>query len=611
MQTIQELVRESEQDYINGTTTISKYVEFNQYENINKIDAYVNSKHTSGEFDSLGREKPFFNIVTAAENIWYRATDIDRRNIQIKSTKIANYVATFLANIVAQKWMMKSMFGHFLNEWGRNLARYGSSVIKFVEKGGELYKEVIPWSRIICDAIDFDSNPKIEVLYLTQSQLRKNKSYDQEIVKNLIDSVTSRETLDGQKKDNIDKFIKLYEVHGELPLSFLTGKEEDQEEYVQQMQVISFVEKKSKKGGNTEYEDFTLVKGREEKDPYMITHLIKEDGRTQAIGAVEHLFNAQWMVNHTAKQIKDQLDLASKIIYQTSDGNYVGRNALTSIQNGTILIHEVNQPLTQLNNNSHDITSLQNFSTQWMNLAKEITSTPDAISGNTMPSGTAYRQVAILNQESHSLFELMTENKGLHIEEMFRKYIFPYIKKQLKNSDEIVAELDSHGIKQIDMMFVPNKAIKQSNDKIKELVLGGEMVTPEQQAQDIASQASAIKQTLAQYENKRFIKPSEIEQTTWDEIFKDVEWEAEVETTGEQSDKNAILTTLSTTLQTLATNPMVLQNPEMKVLFNKILEIAGGISPLEIAQSEQQSVQQSFPQINGGSVADMTKLTTQ
>ena len=33
-----EIVRKIEQQYINGSTTISKYVEFNQYENINKIE---------------------------------------------------------------------------------------------------------------------------------------------------------------------------------------------------------------------------------------------------------------------------------------------------------------------------------------------------------------------------------------------------------------------------------------------------------------------------------------------------------------------------------------------------------------------------------------------
>ena len=66
---------------------------------------------------------------------------------------------------------------------------------------------------------------------------------------------------------------------------------------------------------------------------------------------------------HSQKLIKDQLDLASKLIFQTSDGNFAGRNALTAIESGDILIHAINEPITQANNASHDITSLQNFGT--------------------------------------------------------------------------------------------------------------------------------------------------------------------------------------------------------------------------------------------------------
>jgi len=134
------------------------------------------------------------------------------------------------------------------------------------------------------------------------------------------------------------------------------------------------------------------------------------------------------------------------------------------------LTHAPNAPLTQINNGSHDITSLQNFSTMWSNNAKDITSTPDAISGNTMPSGTAYRQVAVLNQEAHSLFELMTENKGFYIELMMRQFVIPYVKRSLDTTAEISATLDDHYIKKIDSMYIPNEAIRRTNAKITSAV---------------------------------------------------------------------------------------------------------------------------------------------
>ena len=230
--TVQELVREKEKNFTSGTeTTISKYVQFDLYENINRIDAYLNSKHISGSTDSKGREKPFFNIVTSAVNIWYRATDIDRKNIMFRATKKKQKVLALLASVLLTDWMNKNAFGQFLNEWGRTLSRYGSAISKFVDKGGELHAEVIPWSRIICDTVDFENNPKIEKLYFTPSQLRANKNYDQVYVEQILEKNAgeAREIPDGEAKDNMYDYIPVYEVHGELPLSYLTDKFEDED----------------------------------------------------------------------------------------------------------------------------------------------------------------------------------------------------------------------------------------------------------------------------------------------------------------------------------------------------------------------------------------------
>ena len=585
-----EIVRKMEQDDISGNTTISKYVNFSLRETIEKIDAYLNSKHISGDTDSQGREKPFFNIVTGIVNIWYRATDIDRKNIRIRATKSTDVVKSFLATVHLQEWMRKTNFGAFLNEWGRSLVRYGSSVVKFVEKDGELYSEVIPWNRIIVDPVDFENNIKIEILELTPAQLRKREGYDQEQVKNLIETVTTRKTIDGQNKDNKSDYIKLYEVHGELPLSYITGKDEDDDTFVQQMHVISFVESGENKG---EYDNFTLVSGREKKDPYMITHLVKEDGRSLAIGAVEHLFEAQWMMNHSVKSIKDQLDLASKLIFQTSDGSFVGQNALNAIETGDIMIHKINEPLTQVNNGSHDVSSLQSFGDMWMSLRQDITSTPDSLMGNNAPSGTAWRQVEALQQEAHSLFELFTENKGLDIERMLRERIIPHLETKMDTTEEVSATLDSYGIEEIESMYIKSEAIKRSNKKnADELFAQAEngTLTQPMQLTNPDEQGMNVKQELQQMGGQRFFKPSDVPSYTWKELFDGFEWDVEVDITGEESFSKDDLATLSTVFQTIAdpAKQAVLQTKPGKFLFNQILLKTNTVSPMQIENIEQE-----------------------
>lgn len=590
---IGQLVREMETNYVNGVTSQSKYVQFSMYEDIQKTDAYLNSKHTSGDTDSQDREKPFFNIVTAACNIWYRATDIDRKNIKIRPTKAKDTVSAFLATIHLQDWMRRERFGAFLNEWGRVLARYGSAVCKFVEKEDKLSASVVPWQRMIVDQVDFDANPKIEILELTEAQLYQRKGYDQDMVEKLCDARKARELLDGHNIDSKSDYIKLYEVHGNLPKSYLTGKEKDGDTYVQQMHVITFVA--SKEQGK--YDDFTLASGRERIDPYMITHLIKEDGQTLANGAVKHLFEAQWMMNHTTKAIKDQLDLASKLIFQTSDGNFVGQNALNAIETGDILVHKENQPLTQVANNSHDVSALQNYAAQWKTLSNEITGISESMLGNAAPSGTAWRQVEALLQQNQTLFELMTENKGLDVEKMLRDHTIPYLKKKLDTKDEVVAVLEAHEIHKIDSAFINNVSIKIVNRRIVDTILDGGVLTAEDQQAMLEAEQNGLKEGLASQGNQRFFKPSELDDKTWKDVFKDFEWECEVDVTGEATDKDAV-TTLNTLLQFFAAKQGQPLTPEEKLVMNKVLTLTGAVSPLELSNvaSQPSPMPPSVPQ---------------
>lgn len=601
-ETIHEIVRQAEANYLDNTAKIGEHVEWSMHDTIETIFAYLNSRHISGSQDALGRDKPFFNIVSAAVNIWYRATDLDRKDVVVVPDKTSNVAGAFLATILLQDWMKKTNFGKFLNSWGRVLAQYGSAVVKFVEKDGELYPAVIPWNRLIVDPIDFNSLPKIEKFYKTPAQLKNMATkghpdymgYNMEIVEELIENNSNtRKDLDGQQKDNQDNFIELYEVHGELShATYLQGKgqdpkDEDYEYFYQQMHVITWVATKEGKKN-----DYTLYCGKEKKDPYMITHLIEEDGRTLAIGAVEYLFDAQWMMNHTMKQWKDQMDLASKLVFQTADTNFVGKNVISNIETGDIMIHSMNRPIEMFPNSGHDITNLKAFSDQWKILSQEVTSTPDAVRGNTLPSGTPYSLGAYTGSQALSLFEVMTENKGLYLEEMLRHFVIPHLKTKINTQEEVVAILEDADLQKLEAMYVPRKAIKDFNKKFKEQLLEGSVPSPYNPQEAEAQVRKELSSTT-----EKFFSPGEI---TWSEVLKDIEWKLDVQITNEQQDKQALFQTLTAVLQTLATNPLVLQDPNAKMVFNKILYHTGMVSPIEINKPAPQppTPEQPQPQSN-------------
>jgi len=577
------LIRQQERDYTSGNPVkTSEYVEVNTYEDLNKIDAYSNSKHISGDKDSKGRDKPFFDIITSAINIWYRATDIDRKNIRIYSSKKANYVASFIATIYLHTWMKKTRFGSFLNKWGRILAKYGSAVLKFVEKDGELTPAVVNWHTLIVDPIDFYGNPVIEVLDLTPAQLRK-RGYDEEVVEDLIEQTEEgkrdvRRDLKGIQKDQREGYIRVYEVHGELPLSYLTDDEADASETQQMMIVYSFI--------GTEQDGFTdyfLYRGKEKQSPYMITHLIEEDGQTLSKGAVKTLFESQWMVNHSEKAIKDMVDIASKLIVNTADENFIGKNMTQNFDIGDVMVSA--DPLRPVQWDMNPTVMINNFKNDWQSIGNEQVGASDAMRGVQPKSGTAWRQTEAILQESHSLFEIMTENKGLAIEDMLRDYVLPFVKKQLNNKDEIVAQLDSHDLQKLDKMYIKAKAREQFEDmakeQIKESLIQGEI--PEFIDHDQTGLEDKLQNDLAELGNERFITPSEIKEKTWKEIFKDLEWEVEVDVTGESTDLQEHLQTLNTLYINMLNSGQV---QDAKKVLEKILEITGAFSPIELATLE-------------------------
>lgn len=585
LESVHEIIRKAETNYLQGTTRLGKYVTWSMHDTIERIDAYLNSKHISGEVDSLGRPKPFFNIVSAIVNIWYRATDIDRKDIKFIPTNSSSVVLAFVANVMLQNWMDKNRFGQFLNEWGRSLARYGSAIPKFVEQGSELKPSIVPWNRYIADPVQFDALPRIEKFYLTPAQLRKVSQYDQTVVDQIISARNTRTTLDRAQKDTMNDFIELYEVHGELDSRLLddspdVNKEQKDIKYIQQMHVVSYVQKGGKAGTKGEFDDFTLYKGREAKDPYFKTDLIQEDGRTLAIGAVEYAFEAQWMMNHTVKNMKDSLDLASKQIMQTADANFVGRNVLTAIEVGEIMVTAENKPLTRVANDNPSIAALQNYGAMWQTMVRDLTSTPDALRGSTLPSGTPYALGQLLSEQGGNLFEIMTENKGLALEDMLRTYVIPFLRKQLKNKDEVVAILDGAGIQEIDSMYIPTEAVNRHNKQFKNNLLNGAVPSPYQPAQ--AQQQ--VQESLASSGDKRFFKPDEMDEMTWAELFSDFEWDSvRVQITNENQDKKAVLSTLNTLFTTVSNNPLILNNPDARILFNAILGETGVISPMQIS----------------------------
>jgi hypothetical protein len=186
---------------------------------------------------------------------------------------------------------------------------------------------------------------------------------------------------------------------------------------------------------------------------------------------------------------------------------------------------------------------------------------------------------------------------------MIRRYVLPFFKKQLNNDEQISAILEEENIKQIDSMYIPNEVTRRLNQKKKETILSGEIFDPGFEAADMAEANAEISKTLTG--NQRFIKPSDVPNKTWKEVFDDMEFDIDIDITGEAKDVQGAMATLTTIFQVVASNPAVLQDPTVKMMFSKILNLSGVVSPLELSQGSQPPPQQPQQQIQQPQIPDM------
>lgn len=594
-ESICEVVRALEREYVSGTVQKSKYVSFSMFEIISTTDAYLNSKHLSGEYDDLGREKPFFNISVAAANIWWRATDLDTRNIKLRASKTKDYIGAFLKTVLLQQWMKDEKFGVYLNKWGQLLAQYGSAVTKIFENSKGLHVRAMSWTKMIVDPVEFAPNPKIEILELTPAQLMKRvktHNYNATAVKGLLEAVTKRQTQNKQTKDNRPGYIRIYETHGEfseeqykISKGITDMTESDASDFSQQIHVVSYVGTKS--GRKTEYEDFELFAGKEAYDPFRLDSLIEDMDRSLGKGAVEYICEAQWMTNHSIKTEKDTLDLASRLFFQTSDGNFLNMNIIDNAESGDILVHADQKPLSQVNTSKYDITNMMNFRAAWKGQSQEIAGISEAMLGILPKSGTPAAQTQQILQENYSLFETMTENKGLSLTEMLRDRILPSLDKKMDSSEEVSAILSAHDIEKIDAIFLNEEATKRANKQVMAAInenldrmARGENVQPIDAAGMHDQHMALLQAGQQQLGNTRYFKPSEMDDTTWNDQLAGIDTDIDIDITGEGADVRGMLAVLADTLKMIMT-PGFEQNAKAQAVARRSLELSGAMSPVE------------------------------
>ena len=165
METIFDFVKEQRTQYRAYTIEIADGYDYSQYQTLRTIELYHNSKFTTGNLDSLKREKPFYNITKFRVNVETRATDIDTKDIQVSSEASDGYVQSFILNLRNRNWMKLTNFAAFLNRFGFVRAKYGGVLVKRVERDGDLFDDWQGWAEVDITGEQQDKQTLLSTLF--------------------------------------------------------------------------------------------------------------------------------------------------------------------------------------------------------------------------------------------------------------------------------------------------------------------------------------------------------------------------------------------------------------------------------------------------------------
>lgn len=582
MQTIKTELENIKNNY-DKTIELLDGLHFSQKEQIRTIEFYSNSKYLHGQKDELGREKPFFNILNAICDVENSAKDLDTKDISVTSDDGNHFMESFMLSKDIQVWMKEADFGKTLNDMRDKHTRYGSLLVKKCmekEDGKKVLKIGLPeWKNLITDQVDISGSPIVEVHWMTARQINKMTSWDDAGKKLVMEKL---------KGKGSTKRVPVYEMRGTFPVSVykeVSGEKisaKDESEYTYQLYYIAGTPVESGETSSFTEGLTPLYWENETEEVYKYLKRKPKDGRDFGVGVLEEGEEAQvWTNDAVLKQFR-AMEYTTKVIGQSASKKLKGRNLLTETDDGTILEHEENKPITAINLlPSGGLQQYNALITQWYDQLQKTTSAYSAQRGDTPPSGTPFRLQAQVLQQSSSVFKTLQQELGIFVTEIFEDWVMPHLASQLNKEHILSYDFSVEELKEIDKNF----STRQANEQAKEKILSGEIVTPEDYMKWMDLADTFIKQT----KGKRFIVIPK-------DFYKNLEAKVTVNVTGEQKNKGAVLESLNNILLTIAGNPAMLQDPVLSQIVMKIVELSGaGISPVSLTAGIQQQATQQVP----------------
>lgn len=531
---------------------------YNQRQIVEMIEKYWDSEFINGD-QSGDLFRFFYNIIKFPTRISAKMTDFDTKDIRAVAEAGQSHVPVYLYNKELKNWMKDQNFGHVLNRIVNQTPKYGNTVLKVVNGDVKLVRLVNlindPYVEHLKDSAIIE-----EKHFMTPDDLRQQKGWDKDKVKEAI--------VQFAKAKGDRSYLEISEIYIYAPKKFFNEKSKS-EDYVRGMIIVSGLDdveysKKlgtEKKGYIVKDNSIILFKGVK-KVPYYEFFWDDYQGRWLRVGVPEELLEEQMSMNEASFLEYKGLYWTSKHLFQTKD-MIASKNLLRDVEDGQVM--RVNNEITPIKTEERNLAAFRNQFDIWDKNRKEKTFSFETVSGETLPSGTPFRSAFIQQSAAGGYFDSKREDIGLMLKKLIVEVITPTFKKSKKTAHLFNISGEDSEFASLEELLVEFKIF----EAVKKSVEAGKIPSLD----EVDRVRANIKEKLSKKVDKVLKVP--------EGYYEDLKIKTDIVITDESVALDSKMQTLTTVMQTIATNPSILENETTKRMLFKILDFAG-VSPEEL-----------------------------
>lgn len=553
---------------------------FNQWEMVNLIDLYYNSKFESGQMDSEGQRKLFLNTCKFRADVSAKQVDLDVKDFVFVPDEGEGEWGPFLMQRDFKEWAREEYLSELLNINVENYPRYGWTVNKVV--GGK--PEFVPL-RTLRNQQDAKSLNTARYVIIEHPDMT-------------LDEMQSMKSWDTSGLDmEFDEKVTVQERYGFAPRAALklhNGEEPSDEDYKEIVDTLAIVTWKKKEKGK-DIDSNTLFFEEVTERPFVEAHWTKVHGRLMGVGEIENQLENQIGYNMMFNLYRRQLLWSSKKIFQ-SKNETVAKNFVRDVKDGDVLEVGMNGEITQVDMGNRAAADFANFGKMLETNSDQKSFTYEVATGQALPSGTPFRLGVTLSNAVNSHFDLKREKLGLMFKRMVLDYAVPSFKKTNTKAHTISMFADEEGFEALKQAWLA----VETNEQIRQSLMKG--TVPD---------VDKIKQSLQNDLDQRRVLNVDVPANFYDTV----KFRMTLEITGEEIDLPKKIETLTNVYTSLAQA----QDPRAEKVLARLMSytgenfdlLVGPKAPPQPQQPQQQPAQGAQPQLSPIQPSTMNQPTTQ